>query len=107
MRRVTILKYAKMLLQTGRMSCSCIAIKRSLADNLNCRYPDNYDIIQEIFPKFTNEYACELGLGIKDTFIWFKNDSDRLKFLDNLIDFYKDDKTDIKKKYKHLLKSEE
>lgn len=105
MKRVTILKYAKKLLEEDdSISFSCIAMKQAICKKFNCCYP-TYATVQIIFPKFNYDYAIELGLGdIHNNYVWFENNTNRLKFLDHLIELYKDDKTDIRKKYKKYLK---
>lgn len=106
MRRVTILKYAKKILFTPDINYLCIAIKKSIHDNLEVQYDKADEIIPELLPKFNYKYALEAGFASPDNnFVWFDNDKDRVSFIDHLINVYKDDKIDIKKKYKKLIEN--
>lgn len=106
MRRVTILKYAKKILFTPNVNFLCIAIRQSIQDNLELQYAKVNEIIPELLPKFNYKYALEAGFANHENdFVWFSNNKDRAGFLDHLIDVYKDDKIDIKKKYKKLIEN--
>ena len=106
MRRVTILKYAKKILFTPTADYLCIAIKQSIHDNLKVQYSKADEIIPELLPKFNYKYALEAGFANPENdFVWFSNNKDRASFLDHLIDVYKDDKTDIKRKYNKLIEN--
>ena len=106
MRRITILKYAKKILFTPNVNYLCIAVKQSVHDNLEVQYGKANEIIPELLPKFNYKYALEAGFANPENdYVWFSNDKDRAGFLDHLIDVYKDDKIDIKKKYKKLIEN--
>lgn len=106
MRRVTILKYAKKVLFEPDINYLCIAIKQSIHDNLEVQYGKADEIISELLPKFNYKYALEAGFANPENdYVWFSNNKDRAGFLDHLIDVYKDDKTDIKRKYKKLIEN--
>ena len=106
MRRVTILRYAKKILFTPLADYLCIAIKQSIHDNLEVQYDKADEVIPELLPKFNYKYALEAGFANpENNYVWFDNNKNRVGFLDHLIDVYKDDKTDIKKKYKKLIEN--
>ena len=105
MRRVTILKYAKeLLLFDPDINYLCIAIRESIFHNLEVKYSKTDEIISELFPIFNHEYAVESGFATPyNNFVWFTDNKNRIDFINHLIDIYKDDETDIKKKYKGLI----
>lgn len=107
MRRITILRKAKHLYKKGNLSFMCICLKAALKHE---GFLYNNTCVKDIFPEFNNKTAIEkFNADALDGSWW--NDIDennyinRMNYFNYLIDFYKDDKTDIKKEFKQWLET--
>lgn len=107
MRRITILRLAKKLLINETLDFMCISLKSALQlKGFNyCKVN-----IEDIFPEFNINIAKNKFNAFREikniAGPWWDNvnKKDRIAYFDYLIDFYKDDKTDIKKEFKQWLR---
>lgn len=107
MERVTILKLAKRLLITTNTDFMCVCIKSILQDN---GFIYGEIDIEQMFPEFNIQTAKEKFNALKESKRigdpWWRinNKKDRIAYFDYLIEFYKNDKTDIKRMFKKWLR---
>ena len=108
MKRVTILKAVLKGLKANKYNFLCVGIKVELKEKCNIKYSVNDTYIQEIFPQFNREIAIKKFNAIPHLSWWSScneedNLNNRIAFMNYLIEFYKDDRTNIKKKFKNYL----
>lgn len=105
MRRITILRRAKNMYKSGHASFMCVCLKLAL-NNVGFLFEN--DCLKDIFPEFNNKTAREKFNADALIGSWWNdidenNYANRMNYFNYLIDFYKDDKTDIKKEFKQWL----
>ena len=61
--------------------------------------------LNKFIPEFNRYYAEKLGFITDYENVWFNNNKERIEFLDNLINIYKDKRTTIKTLIKQFIKS--
>lgn len=106
MRRVTILRKAKKIYENNEARYMCICIKTAL---FNAGFEYSIDCMKDIFPAFNNKTAVEKFNADFMSGSWWNNTDEnnyanRMNYFNYLIDFYKDDKTDIKRMFKQWLR---
>lgn len=103
--RVQVLKKAKKLLIKEGRGCVCVSIMEVLKKS---GFRDSHEIINPIFPILTFEEARKAGLNPSEEHqpYWWdrKNLIDRLKFLDYLIDQYKEVDENLYETYEKYLR---
>lgn len=63
--------------------------------------------LDKFIPEFNRTYAEELGFITKYYSVWFNNNEERIKFLDNLMNIYKDKRITIKTLIEQFIKNYE
>lgn len=107
MRRTTILRLAKKLLITQNdVSYMCISLKLALNSKGFIYGMVN---LEKMFPEFNIKTAKEKfnafieNESFNEAWWPYEDKEDRIAYFDYLINFYKDDKIDIKKEFKQWL----
>lgn len=107
MKRITILKAVLKGLKANKYHYLCNGIKVELKEKCNFTYNFNDTYVQEIFPQFNREIAIK-KFNATSCLSWWSsynmedNLNNRIAFMNYLIDFYKDDETDIEKSLKTI-----
>ena len=103
--RVQVLEKAKKMLLKENRGCICVSIMEVLKKR---GFRDSHALINIIFPALTFERAEEVGFHPSKEYqpYWWdrKNITDRIGFLDYLIDQYKDVDQNLYEAYEEYLK---